>query len=69
MQCRARGADPVAFDGKVLCFAGSRPTIYAYAGMESLEVKWESSSNLLTLKFRTFFAGSGRPGFGMFDDF
>ena len=89
-----RQVHPVAFDGKVLCFAGQRPTIYAYAGeearrstyvphptdsqcfrshpvctgIESLEVKWEASANLLTLKFRTFFAGSGRPSYGMFDD-
>ena len=92
----ARQVHPVAFDGKVLCFGGQRPTIYAYAGewrqarvcasplwvmashrpplpprypgIESLEVKWEASASLLTLKFRTFFAGSGRPSYGMFDD-
>ena len=53
---------PVAFDGKVWCFAGTRPSIYAHAKVESLEVKFEQSSNLLTLKFRTFYAGSGMPG-------
>jgi hypothetical protein len=53
---------PVAFDGKVWCFAGGPPPrIYAWAGLESLEVKWEPSSSLLTLKFRTFMAGSGDP--------
>jgi hypothetical protein len=35
--------------------------VYAWAGIESLEVKYEASSNLLTLKFRTFMAGGGLP--------
>ena len=61
---------PVAFDGKVWCFAGQRPSIYAHAGIESLEVKFEPSANLLTLKFRPFLAGTGRPEAGYsFDDF
>ena len=54
---------PVAFDGKVLCFAGERPRVYAWAGIESLEIKYEPSASLLTLKFRTFMAGSGAPHF------
>jgi hypothetical protein len=61
-----RTIHPVAFDGKVWCFAGQRPSIYAHAGIESLEVKYELSANLLTLKFRTYLAGTGRPG--CFDD-
>ena len=55
---------PVAFDGKVWCFAGQKPKIYAWAGFESLEVKFEPSSSLLTLKFRTKLAGSGVPDCG-----
>ena len=55
---------PVAFDGKVWCFAGGpMPKVYAWAGFESLEVKFEPSSSLLTLKFRTFMAGSGDPSY------
>ena len=52
---------PVAFDGKVWCIAGSRPQVYAWAGFEQLEVKWEQGSGLLTCKFRTYMAGSGQP--------
>ena len=33
---------PVAFDGKVWCFGGQRPSIYAHAKIESLEVKFEA---------------------------
>merc|ERR1712125_43111 len=29
---------PVKFDGKVLCFAGQRPSVYAWAKVESAEV-------------------------------
>ena len=39
---------------QVWCLPGHRPVVYAYAGIESLEVKYEKSSSLLTLKFRTF---------------
>ena len=52
---------PVGFDGKVWCFGGASPKVYAWAGLESCEVKYEPASNLLTLKVRTFMAGSGRP--------
>ena len=61
-----RTIHPVAFDGKVWCLAGQRPQVYAHAAVESLDVKFEPSANLLTLKFRTFLAGSGFPG--SFDD-
>ena len=54
---------PVAFDGKVWSFGGMKPQVYAWAGFESLEVKYEPTSALLTHKFRTFMAGSGQPGF------
>ena len=35
--------------------------MYAWAGIESLEIKYEPSASLLTLKFRTFMAGGGLP--------
>ena len=38
---------------------GERPQVYAWAGIEQLEIKYEASSSLLTLKFRTFMAGGG----------
>jgi len=63
---------PVKFDGKVWCFAGGpSPKVYAHAAYESLEVKYEPSSLLLTLKFRTYLAGTGRPGaaFSDIDDY
>ena len=50
---------PVKFDGKVWCFGGQKPKIYACAGFESLEVKVEAQ--MMTLKFRTFLATTGRP--------
>ena len=32
---------PLKSDGKVLCFAGQRPSVYAWAKVESAEVKVE----------------------------
>lgn len=52
---------PVKFDGKVWCFAGQNPKVYAWAGFESLEVKLEA--HMMTLKFRTYQAMTGKPGF------
>mmetsp|Transcript_5491 Transcript_5491/g.11966 ORF Transcript_5491/g.11966 Transcript_5491/m.11966 type:complete len:805 (-) Transcript_5491:127-2541(-) len=52
---------PVKFDGKVICLFGSKPKVYAWAGFDSVEVKFEKKSNLLTLKIRTYLAGTGRP--------
>ncbi len=52
---------PVKFDGKVWSFGGAKPKVYAWAGFESLEIKIED--HMLTLKFRTFLAQTGRPGF------
>ena len=40
---------------------GERPQVYAWAGIEQLQIKYEASSSLLTLKFRTFMAGGGLP--------
>lgn len=53
---------PVKFDGKSWCLRGQTPKVYAWAAFESVEVKYEASSSLLTLKFRTRQAGSGNPG-------
>merc|ERR1712216_267056 len=48
---------PVKFDGKTLCFAGDRPFVYAWAKVESLEVKVEE--NMTSFKFRTWMSGTG----------
>merc|ERR1712039_362810 len=50
---------PVKFDGKVLCMVGERPSVYAWAKVESLEVKVEE--NMTSFKFRTWMSGSGFP--------
>ena len=52
---------PVKFDGMVLSFGGAPVHVYAWAAFESLEVKFENAAKVLTLKCRTFLAGSGRP--------
>ena len=52
---------PVKFDGKVWSFGGAEVHVYAWAAFESLEIKYENASKVLTLKSRTFMAGSGRP--------
>ena len=52
---------PVKFDGMVLAFAGIPVNVYAWAAFESLEIKYENAAKVLTLKVRTFLAGSGRP--------
>ena len=52
---------PVKFDGKVWSFGGAEVHVYAWAAFESLEIKFENASKVLTLKSRTFLAGSGRP--------
>ena len=51
----------VKFDGMVLSFGGLPCNVYAWAAFESLEVKFENASKVLTLKARTLLAGSGRP--------
>jgi hypothetical protein len=50
---------PVKFDGKVWCLAGQRPSVYAWARVESLEIKVQDA--LMSLKFRTYMSGSGLP--------
>ena len=52
---------PVKFDGMVLSFGGAPVHVYAWAAFESLEIKYENASKVLTLKSRTYLAGSGRP--------
>jgi len=52
---------PVKFDGMVLSFGGAPVHVYAWAAFESLEIKYENASKVLTLKCKTFLAGSGRP--------
>lgn len=52
---------PVTNKINTICLFGEKPNIYAYAKIESLEVKWERKSGSLTLKFRTLVAGTGRP--------
>ena len=52
---------PVKFDGMVLSFGGAPVHVYAWAAFESLEVKYENAAKVLTLKCRTYLAGSGRP--------
>ena len=52
---------PVKFDGMVLSFGGLPANVYAWAAFESLEIKYENAARILTLKSRTFLAGSGRP--------
>merc|ERR1712039_421583 len=50
---------PVKFDGVTWCLAGETPSVYAWARVESLEVKVEES--LLSMKVRTYMSGSGIP--------
>ena len=52
---------PVKFDGMVLSFGGLPCNVYAWAAFESLEIKFENASKVLTLKARSYLAGSGRP--------
>ena len=52
---------PVKFEGKVWSFGGAPVRVYAWAAFESLDVKFENASKVLTVKARTFMAGSGRP--------
>ena len=54
---------PVKFEGKVVCQIGQPAYVYAFAGYDSLLAKYEQGSGILTLKFKTFTAGTGNiPG-------
>ena len=57
---------PVKFDGKVLCIAGGRPKIYAWAAFEKVEIKYIKNTGALEMKFRTYMARTGNPA--CFDD-
>jgi len=52
---------PVKFDGKVWAFAGAKVHIYAWAGFETLQAKYEKKTGNLQLKFRTYMVGAGNP--------
>lgn len=52
---------PVKFDGKVWAFAGAKVHVYAWAGFETLQAKYEKKTGNLQLKFRTYMAGTGHP--------
>lgn len=49
----------VKFDGKVIL--GNAKQVYAWAGFDSCQVRFEKKTGQLRCKFRTFMAGSGRP--------
>lgn len=54
---------PVKFDGKVVCTIGQNDNIYAFAGYDSMLAKYEQGTSTLTLKVKTFTAGTGNiPG-------
>lgn len=53
---------PVKFEGKVICQIGQPAYVYAFAGYDSLLAKYEQGTGALTLKFKTFTAGTGIPG-------
>ncbi len=62
----AIGADlklihPVANDVATYCGPDDDGYVYCAAKIDSLEVKYEPAASLLSLKFRTCYAGSGRP--------
>ncbi len=52
---------PVAFEGKVICEHGQRPSVYAWAKYETCEAKFDKKSRILTLRFQTFLFGTGLP--------
>lgn len=54
---------PVKFEGKVVCTIGQPAYVYAFAGFDSMLVKYEQGSSTLTLKVKTYTAGTGNiPG-------
>jgi len=54
---------PVKFEGKVVCTIGQPAYVYAFAGYDSMLAKFEQGTNTLTLKVKTFTAGTGNiPG-------
>jgi hypothetical protein len=54
---------PIKFEGKVVCTIGQPAYVYAFAGYDSMLVKYEQSSAMLTIRLKTFTAGTGNiPG-------
>lgn len=52
---------PVNFEGKVVTLPGQKPSVYAWAKIESCEVKYDKKSRILTLRFQTALSGTGIP--------
>jgi len=52
---------PVAFEGKVVCVAGQRRSVYGWATYETLEAQYVRKSKILTLRFQTSLFGTGLP--------
>ena len=50
---------PVKFEGKVVCTIGQPAYVYAFAGYDSMLAKYEQGSGTLTLKVKTYTAGTG----------
>ena len=54
---------PVKFEGKVVCTIGQPAYVYAFAGFDSMLAKYEQGTATLTLKVKTYTAGTGNiPG-------
>ncbi|CAB9520262.1 expressed unknown protein [Seminavis robusta] len=54
---------PVNFQGKVVCTIGQTASVYAFAGFDSMLAKYEQGTATLTLKVKTYTAGTGNiPG-------
>jgi hypothetical protein len=54
---------PVKFEGKVVCTIGQPAYVYAFAGYDSMLAKYEQGSATMTMKVKTFTAGTGNiPG-------
>ena len=53
----------VKFDGKLLCFAGTRPYLAPEAScavVVTLEVKFKPKEAMITLKYHTAWVGTGQ---------
>ena len=52
---------PVNFEGKVVTLPGQKPSVYAWAKIETCEVKYDKKSRILTLRIQTSLSGTGIP--------